>query len=139
MACKYLDARQTLHGKLLKRPLISKNRFFVNLAYKTYSNWNFDTTFNWNDGKRIPNTSSNPTEFQFMSRSPDFWICNAQIGKQIGKKLELYLGGENLFDFRQNRLISNPQNPFGSYFDASLVWGPVIGRMIYGGLRFTIR
>jgi outer membrane receptor protein involved in Fe transport len=139
MAYKWLDVRQTIGGNLLEKPFVASNRFFVNLAYKTRSKWTFDATFNWNGSKRIPNTKSNPHPLQFPERSPTFWVLNAQIAKAFGKNLEFYVGAENLFDFRQTRLINNPENPFGNLFDASMVWGPVIGRMVYGGLRFTIK
>jgi len=139
LAYKWLDVKQTYAGKLLERPYLARDRFFVNLAYKTRSKWTFDATLNWNGSKRIPSTRSNPEAFQVADRSPSFWVMNAQVSKGFGRNLEFYVGGENLFDFRQTRLINNPENPFGSYFDASLVWGPVIGRMVYGGLRFTIR
>jgi len=139
IAYKWLDVKQTYSGKLLERPYVAGNRFFVNLAYKTRSKWTFDATINWNGSKRIPSTLSNTEAFQFAERSPAFWVTNAQISKGFGRNLEFYFGGENLFDFRQTRLINNPESPFGPYFDASLVWGPVIGRMVYGGLRFTIR
>jgi hypothetical protein len=50
----------------------------------------------------------------------------------------VYIGGENLLDFRQKDPIVDPQNPFGSNFDASMTWGPVAGRMIYAGFRMKI-
>jgi outer membrane receptor for ferrienterochelin and colicins len=40
--------------------------------------------------------------------------------------------------FQENAILSADQ-PFGPYFDASLVWGPVTGRTIYAGFRYTIK
>jgi hypothetical protein len=53
------------------------------------------------------------------------------------KKFDMYVGVENILDFKQSNPIIDAQNPFGksNYFDASMVWGPVFGRMIYSGLR----
>jgi len=48
------------------------------------------------------------------------------------------LGVENLLDFKQNNPIIDPTNPNGNYFDASLIWGPINGRMVYAGLRYKI-
>lgn len=138
LAYKWLDVWQTLDGRLQRRPFVSEHRFFLNLAYKTRSKWTFDATLNGNGRKRIPNTQSNPSDLRFPQNSPAFFVVNAQISKGFGKNLEVYLGGENLFDFRQTSLIIDPQNPFGDYFDASLVWGPVTGRMVYGGLRWKL-
>ena len=52
--------------------------------------------------------------------------------------LDLYLGVENLLDFRQADPILDPEHPSSPYFDSSLVWGPVAGRMIYLGLRLKV-
>ena len=54
------------------------------------------------------------------------------------KKLDLYFGVENLTAFRQEAPIIAADNPFSDYFDAGLVWGPLMGRMFYGGIRITI-
>jgi len=61
---------------------------------------------------------------------------NAQLSKNLNKATQLYVGAENLTDFRQKNLIIDPENPTGQFFDASLVWGPVIGRMVYAGFRW---
>lgn len=139
MACKWLDVKQTYNGQLLERPFVSQNRYFINLSYKTRSKWAFDATLNRVGSKRIPSTKDAPEPFRFPDRSPAFFILNGQVSKTIGKNLDLYLGGENLLNFRQTQLIKDPDNPFGNQFDASLVWGPVFGRMVYGGLRWTIK
>jgi outer membrane receptor for ferrienterochelin and colicin len=135
---KWLDVWQTYHGRLLRRPFVAEHRFFLNIAYQNRSKWVFDATLNWNGQKRIPDTQSNPEGLRFSRFSRDYFVANAQISKLLWKKLDIYLGAENLFDFRQTHLIIDPGNPFGSKFDASVVWGPVIGRMIYSGLRFKI-
>ena len=122
----------------LERPFVSRHRAFVNLAYETKSDWAFDLTFNWQGPKRIPTTRSSPVEFQLPERSPDFLITNTQVSKKFGEQLDLYLGAENLFNFVQKNPIISADDPFGSYFNASMIWGPVFGRMVYGGLRFTI-
>ncbi len=64
---------------------------------------------------------------------------NTQISKTFREKLELYLGAENLLNFKQDSPILASDDPFGPYFDASLVWGPVFGRNIYFGLRFKLK
>jgi len=66
---------------------------------------------------------------------------NAQLTYKTGtlKKLEIYAGAENLFDVKQADPIVSADNPFGPYFDASMVWGPVYGRMVYAGVRYKIK
>jgi outer membrane receptor for ferrienterochelin and colicins len=52
----------------------------------------------------------------------------------------VYLGGENLGNFRQSNPIVGANDPFGRDFDAAArVWGPITGRMIYGGFRYKLK
>lgn len=138
LAYRLFDVKTTYSGELQDRYLLARNRAFMNIGYKIGETWNIDYTVSWFDKKRIPNTKNSPTEFQKNNYSPDYIMMNTQITKDFGR-LSLYLGVENLLDFRQTDLIINAQNPFDNYFDASLVWGPVQGRMFYGGLRYTIK
>ena len=66
---------------------------------------------------------------------------NAQVTKTVGKKrpIDIYIGGENLTNFYQKNVIIAPDQPFGPNFDASMIWGPVSGRMFYTGIRFKIQ
>ena len=74
-------------------------------------------------------------------RSPTYVTMNAQISKALGKTkaLDLYLGGENLTNYFQKKSIIAADQPFSTYFDASMIWGPVSGRLIYGGFRFMLK
>jgi hypothetical protein len=58
---------------------------------------------------------------------------------KVFRRFEVYAGSENLLDYRQLNPIINPENPFGNSFDATNIWGPVQGRRVYAGLRFSIR
>ena len=138
LAYRLFDVQTTYNGKQIEAPLIAKNRAFANLAYEI-GRWKFDYTINWNGRKRIPATQSNPIEFQKDNYSPNYWVMNMQITHSFSQTLDLYAGIENIADTRQIDLVSSAESPFRRYFDASLVWGPVIGRMFYGGLRFKIQ
>jgi hypothetical protein len=140
MAYRYFDVKSTYNGVLLERPLIAKNRAFLNLAY-AFKGFKFDYTVTYNGKKRLPDTRANLTAYQLPSYSPDFILMNTQILKTFGKKsqIDVYIGAENLANYFQKQVIVASDQPFGNYFDASMVWGPVNGRMFYGGLRFTIK
>lgn len=81
---------------------------------------------------------ANPDVFKRDNYSPAYLLFNAQITRAF-KKWDVYLGGENLGNFRQANPIIAADQPFGPNFDASLIWGPVYGRMIYAGMRFKIK
>ena len=77
--------------------------------------------------------------YQRPEFSPDFMVMNAQISKNWQEKFEIYLGAENLLNYRQEDPIISNEDPFGPYFDSSLIWGPVFGRNVYMGLRYKIQ
>jgi hypothetical protein len=51
----------------------------------------------------------------------------------------MYFGAENIGNYRQTNAILGDHNPFGMYFDTSIVYAPVFGQMFYAGLRFKIK
>jgi len=144
LAYRYLDVRQTIGGIVRERPLVSRHRAFVNLAYTTEREgendpaMSYDLTVQWFGSKRIPDTGTNPDGVRVPSTSPDFVLVNGQVTRSFAAGFDLYVGVENLLGFRQSQPILDPENPNGRYFDSSLVWGPVAGRMAYAGLRWKI-
>lgn len=136
VAYRYNNPRTDFEGGNAIRPLISKQRAFFNIGWDLGRGWVYDVTGNWQSSKRIPFTDQNPEEFRFDTESPSFMTFNSQITKTIRKGFDIYLGGENLFDFRQENAILSSDNPFNDYFDSSLIWGPVQGRVVYLGLRY---
>ncbi|HYK44716.1 MAG TPA: TonB-dependent receptor [Parafilimonas sp.] len=140
LAYRFFDVKSTYNGKLLQKPLTSKNRAFANLAYET-NGWKFDYTVSYNGEKRLPSTEVNPPQYQRQDYSPSFVVMNAQVSKTLGKKnpFDIYIGAENLTNYYQQNAIIAADEPFSEYFDASMIWGPVTGRMFYGGVRFKVK
>jgi len=140
LAYRLFDVKTTYDGVLMEKPYTAKHRAFANLAY-ALKDWKFDVTGNYTGSKRIPSTQSNPAAYQMPERSQPYFTMNAQVSKTFGKKklFDVYVGAENLTNYFQKNLIIAHDDPFGPYFDASMVWGPVSGRLIYGGFRFTIK
>lgn len=138
-AYKYYDVKTTINDQLMRVPLISRDRVFLNISYATdYEKWKADATLQWYGNKRLPNTTDKPQEFQRSQNSPDFFLLNTQLSRGF-RWGNIYLGAENLLDFRQKDPIIDAANPFGDQFDASIVWAPIAGRMIYTGIRFKIK
>lgn len=141
-AYRWQDVRSQYGGALLQQPFTPKHRAFVNAAYflpesSALGKWDFDATLQWIGSQRLPSTFTNPEAYQLRSESPDFFSLNAQITKTFGA-LDVYVGGENLLNFRQSNPILSADNVNSPYFDATMVWGPIFGRMIYGGFRWTL-
>jgi outer membrane receptor for ferrienterochelin and colicins len=138
MAYRRYDVRSTYRGQLLERPLVARNRSFLNLAYEGIRDWNFDYTLQWIGSKRLPDTSLYPEGFRMASHSPGFSMMNAQVTRRW-KNLEVYLGMENILDYTQKNPIMAADDPFGPNFDSSIIWGPIFGRMTYLGARFKLQ
>jgi len=138
LAYRYNDIKQTINNELIEKPLVNKYKGLINLSYATrFDKWQFSFTTHFNGKVRLPRTDFNPVEYQLSKYSPFYTILHSQITKKF-KLFEVYIGGENLANFRQKNPIIAPNDPFGDYFDASMVWGPLMGRMIYAGLRYSI-
>jgi hypothetical protein len=140
LAYRFFDVRSTYNGQLKERPLIAKNRAFANLAY-TIKGFKLDYTVTYNGKKRLPDTKGNLPAYQLEAYSKGYVMMNAQLLKTFGKKypFDIYIGAENLTNFFQQNVIVSADQPFSNYFDASMVWGPVNGRMFYTGIRFKIK
>lgn len=145
LAYRKVDVQTDYQLGRLSRPLIPKDRSFANLAYKTKSQWSFDYTVQRVGPQRIPGTSNNPDEYQLPAYSSPYWLMSAQVTKDFlakesqGALWSVYVGVENMTNFRLDSPIIAANDPFGQYFDSSMVWGPVFGRMLYGGFRYRIR
>lgn len=139
IAYRWYDVKTTYGTNLLDKALVSNHRAFINLAYETMKHWKLDYTINWQGKKRIPDLSSNPVEYQMDSYSPAFYIMNAQISKSWQQKFDVYVGVENLLNFKQDNPIVASSEPFSPYFDSSLIWGPVSGTNVYFGIRYKIK
>lgn len=128
----YIDGFKT-------KPLTPKNRVLVNIGYVTnFDKWKFDLTGKWFGLSRLPSTIGNTPENVISTQSNDYFLLNGQITRSF-KKFELYSGIENITNFTQDNPIIAANDPNGSNFDASMIWGPVMGRNIYFGFRYKIK
>ncbi|MGB0980704.1 MAG: carboxypeptidase-like regulatory domain-containing protein [Winogradskyella sp.] len=143
-AYKYYDIKTDYNSGKLTKPLIPQHRLFANASYETHikdngAQWKFDATYNWLSKQRFPNTNLSALEFQLPKHSPTVGTLNLQVTKVFSPKFEIYLGGENVTDVKQNNPIISADNPFGTNFDTNLVYGPIFGSMYYAGLRYKIK
>lgn len=141
-AYKYFNVVTDYNSGRLQKPLQPRNRWFANVSYETnndnFNQWRFDVTFNTIGQQRLPNTSSNPVQYQLPNFVDGYELLNSQITKVFSKRFEVYFGGENLTGTRQVNPIVAANDPFGSSFDTTIVYAPIFGRMFYAGLRFKI-
>ncbi len=138
-AYKYYNVQSQFGGVQRQVPFTARNRFFLNASYATkFDKWTWDGTLHWVGRKRLPNTLDKPVEFQKAQFAPSYALVNTQVSRGF-RWGSIYLGSENLLDFRQDDPIIDAENPFGEQFDGSLVWGPIAGRLVYAGFRYRIK
>lgn len=137
-AYKNYQVKTTYLDGLKQKPIQPEHRFFANADYtkinEAGSGWRADLTYHFVGEQRLP---SNPRDgVAFSARAYGLW--NAQFTRIFSPQFEVYLGGENLSNQRQTNPVIGVDQPFGRNFDASLVYAPVFGRMIYAGLRYNL-
>lgn len=144
-AYKYYDVQTQFTKGQLEKTLTPKHRWFANVAYETpdthdnkHSQWKFDVTFNWLGEQRLPTTATNPLAYRLSDYAPSFATLNAQITRVFSKTFEVYVGGENITNYKQANGILAANAPFGAYFDSTMQYAPAFGQMYYAGLRFKL-
>jgi hypothetical protein len=144
LAYRFNDVRLTTAGKLQQKTLVSPHKALINLNYALrYDKWKFNVTFQYNSPMRLPDIpDSTPDEYRPVvnknGKSPGWVMMNAQVTKKF-RLWELYLGGENMLNYKQKNPIISADNPFGDYFDASVIYMPISGIMGYLGVRVTLK
>ncbi len=140
IAWKINDVKATFSGGHLKSvPLVAKHRGVVTLEYNTPGKkWMFNTITQIVGAQRLPDHSQIPAQIlgDFPQISPTYFLQNAQITRRW-HKTEVYVGGENLNNFHQHPAIFSAEDPTSPFFNASQIWAPTMGTVIYIGVRFS--
>jgi outer membrane receptor for ferrienterochelin and colicins len=133
LAYKFYDVETTYNGALKQKPLTPRHRAFLNLAYALpYDKWTFDLTTKWIGETRLPATFTSPEK-----KSNPYFTLSTNISRKF-PKFDVYSGVENILNFTQKNPILAADDPFGPEFDASQIYAPTDGIVIYAGLRFKI-
>ena len=150
LTCRYTDAKIELRGRgLVERPMTSRFKGVLNLQYATRLNkWIFDFTASLNGSCRVYDFMMDAKDadgnlLYGNGRTPVYPLLYAQVTRRF-KGVDIYIGGENLTNFRQKYVVLGTRgadgfvNPRLQSFDASAVWGPIMGVRVYAGVRFTL-
>ena len=150
LTCRYTNAKIELPGKgLVEKPMTSNFKGVLNLQYATrLSKWIFDFTASLNGSSRVYDFMLDAVDADGNllypdGRTPVYPLLYAQVTRRF-KGVDIYVGGENLTNFRQKYVVLGTRgsdgfvNPRISSFDASAVWGPIMGIKVYAGVRFTL-
>ncbi|WP_025068973.1 TonB-dependent receptor [Bacteroides gallinarum] len=138
-AYRWTDAKTTYDGQLREKPLTGKYKGLLTASYQTpLGLWQFDATLQLNGGGRMPAPyERGDGTWSWEQRYNGFEQLSVQVTRYF-RRWSVYVGGENLTNFKQKNPIIDASDPWGSNFDATMVWGPMHGVKAYVGVRFNI-
>lgn len=133
LAYKYLDVKSLLNDQVQTQTMISKNRILLTSNLTSLNKrWQWDLTATVLGAMRMPSS------YAEMSTTPWYTIINSQVIYKW-KKWDVYLGIENALNYKLDNPILLADQPSNSGFDASMVWGPIVGINTYVGFRYEIK
>ena len=151
---RYTNARQEYKGSEapVEKPMTSRFKGVLNLQYATNLNkWIFDFTASLNgscrvydfmnmineDGSMTTDPKDGVERMYKNGRTPVYPMLYAQVTRRF-KGWDVYVGAENLTNYTQKNPIIGADNPRQAIFDASCIWGPLMGIKAHVGFRFTL-
>lgn len=139
LTARVTDAHQQLKNQSSDiKPMTSLYKGVLNLQYATRLNkWIFDFTASVNGPCKVWDFMKGMDGMYGDGYTPVYPLLYAQVTRRF-KGFDIYAGGENLTNYTQPNPIISADNPFSHNFDASCVWGPIMGIKIYAGIRLTI-
>lgn len=133
------DAHQTLKNQSDDfKPMTDRYKAVLNLQYATNLNkWIFDFTASLSGPCRVWDFMRDLDPMYKDGWTKPYPLLYAQVTKRF-RGFDIYVGGENLTNYTQPNPIIGADSPWERGFDASCVWGPLMGIRVYGGIRMTI-
>jgi len=148
LAFRYTDVKQTTFNattnayKLRSKALTNRFKGIISTSYQTpLKKWQFDLTAQFNGVGRMPDGFTAYGDLAGGYGTPKQLTWYPQLMAQVTKYFRtcsLYVGAENMTNFRQDTPIIAADAPFGPDFDASMVCGPTTGWKVYIGFRYDL-
>ncbi|MBR7154142.1 MAG: TonB-dependent receptor [Paludibacteraceae bacterium] len=155
LAFRYTDVKQTtgvapdlndpageITYQLRSKALTNRFKGIISTSYQTpLKKWQFDVTAQFNGVGRMPDGFTAYGDLAGGHGTSKQLTWYPQLMAQVTKYFRtcsLYLGAENMTNFRQDTPIIAADVPFGPDFDASMVCGPTTGWKVYIGFRYDL-
>lgn len=140
-AYRYTDVKVNYgDGKYVRKPLTSAHKGLFTIGYgPDMGKWQIDATCAIFGGGVMPSPYQlTDGEWSWNPDYPTYCRLNLQVTRNF-RNWSVYIGGENLTNYRQKNPIIGASDPWGSEFDATMVWGPLAGAMGYIGIRINLK
>ncbi|MEN3040633.1 MAG: TonB-dependent receptor [Bacteroidia bacterium] len=138
VACgyKFQEVWWPLQGEMRLRPMLPRHRVVTWITWHPLSRrWQMDGIVSWYGPQRLPSTAEKEEPYRLRDYTPSYATFTVQLTHRIDQ-WEIQLAGENLGGFRQSQPVLAADRPFSPQFDASLIWGPIMGRMASLTVRY---
>ena len=145
-AYRIQDVRGMYFGVWDMVPYVSPRRAMLHAEYQFRQKWFANATWQHYAGMHLPPGPGGVVR----SLSPDFALVHGHVRREFPWG-DAYIGVENALNVRQaepiagvvdhlnNHQFLGADDPgFVSNFDATRVWGPIFGRMVYLGINLAL-
>ncbi len=134
-AYKFLSVQSIYDGTMQQQTMIPTHRLLFTTSWTSKNKRvQADLTANIVGPMRMPHNHSAAG----MAFSPWYPYLFGQVSYQW-KKIKVYIGLENILNVKQPNPIISAQDPQDPSFDATMVWGPITGINVYGGLTYQLK
>jgi len=138
-AYKFLNVQSLYNGTMQQQVMIPIHRMLYTLSWNSKNKrWQADLTANVVGPMRMPDIHSGSGTVHETNYSPWYPFLFGQVSHQW-KKIKVYIGLENILNVKQPNPIISALNPQDPSFDATMVWGPITGINVYGGLTYNLK
>jgi hypothetical protein len=134
-AYKFLSVQSIYDGTMQQQTMIPTHRFLFTTSWTSKNKrLQADLTANIVGPMRMPHNHSAAE----MAFSPWYPYLFGQVSYQW-KQIKAYIGIENILNVKQANPIISAQDPQDPSFDATMVWGPITGINVYGGITYSLK
>jgi len=134
-AYKFLSVQSIYDGTMQQQTMIPTHRLLFTTSWTSKNKrLQADLTANIVGPMRMPHNHSAAE----MAFSPWYPYLFGQVSYQW-KQIKAYIGIENILNVKQANPIISAQDPQDPSFDATMVWGPITGINVYGGITYSLK
>ena len=134
-AYKFLSVQSIYDGTMQQQTMIPTHRLLFTTSWTSKNKrLQADLTANIVGPMRMPHNHSAAE----MAFSPWYPYLFGQVSYQW-KQIKAYIGIENILNIKQANPIISAQDPQDPSFDATMVWGPITGINVYGGITYSLK
>ena len=130
------DGSTNSESFLVQQPLYSPSKFYISTDYKIDA---IDLSISLTGTLYGDGIIENQVDFNTMTNDPrrfdSYFFLIGQVTKSWNN-LDFYVGAENITNSTIDITTFNNGNI--EYFRPDRVWGPIMGRMLYAGIRYSL-